>query len=59
MIYVQHLLGIGHFRRALFLAQALAGQGFKVDLVSGGMPVSNLKLIHYTLAPVTTVTQPR
>jgi len=44
MIYVQHLLGIGHFRRALFLAQALAVKGFEVDLVSGGMPVSNAKL---------------
>jgi predicted glycosyltransferase len=44
MIYVQHLLGIGHLRRALFLAHALAEKGFEVDLVSGGMPVSNLKL---------------
>jgi len=43
MIYVQHLLGIGHFRRALFLAQSLAEKNFAVDLVSGGMPVSNLK----------------
>jgi predicted glycosyltransferase len=43
MIYVQHLLGIGHFRRAFFLANALAEKGFVVDLVSGGMPVSNMK----------------
>jgi predicted glycosyltransferase len=49
MIYVQHLLGIGHFRRALFLAQALVEKGFEVDLVSGGMPVSNLKLTNVKL----------
>jgi predicted glycosyltransferase len=39
MIYVQHLLGIGHFRRAALLARALGGAGFEVDLVSGGQPV--------------------
>lgn len=39
MIYVQHLLGVGHFQRALQLAAALEKQGFAVDLVSGGMPL--------------------
>ena len=39
MIYVQHLLGIGHLQRAVFLASALARRGFIIDLVSGGMPV--------------------
>jgi predicted glycosyltransferase len=37
--YVQHLLGIGHLRRALRLAEALAGDGFRVILVSGGTPL--------------------
>jgi predicted glycosyltransferase len=39
MIYVQHLLGIGHLMRARALAEALAGHGFDVHLVTGGMPI--------------------
>ena len=38
--YVQHLLGIGHLRRAAILARALAAGGFDVLLVSGGAPVA-------------------
>jgi predicted glycosyltransferase len=36
--YVQHLLGIGHLRRAATLAGALAASDFDVLLVSGGAP---------------------
>ncbi len=39
MIYVQHLLGIGHLMRARLIAEALADAGFAVHLVSGGMPI--------------------
>ena len=39
MIYVQHLLGIGHLMRARSLAEALADHGFDVHLVTGGMPI--------------------
>ena len=39
MIYVQHLLGIGHLMRARLIAEALADIGFEVTLVSGGMPI--------------------
>lgn len=42
--YVQHLLGIGHLRRAAVLARALAGSGFDVLLVSGGAPIAGLSL---------------
>ncbi len=42
--YVQHLLGIGHLRRAAMLARALAAGGFDVLLVSGGAPVEGLAL---------------
>jgi predicted glycosyltransferase len=38
MIYVQHLLGVGHLQRSLLLATELARQGFAVELVSGGRP---------------------
>lgn len=37
--YVQHLLGIGHLRRAAILARALAADRFDVLLVSGGAPI--------------------
>lgn len=40
LIHVQHLLGIGHLRRAARLAQALAGRGARVMLMSGGVPES-------------------
>ena len=42
--WVQHLLGIGHLRRAATLARGLAQRGFDVLLVSGGAPVPGLDL---------------
>ena len=42
--YVQHLLGIGHLRRAAALARALAAGGLDVLLVSGGAPVEGVVL---------------
>jgi predicted glycosyltransferase len=39
LIYVQHLLGIGHLMRARLIAEALADRGLDVHLVSGGMPI--------------------
>jgi predicted glycosyltransferase len=38
-VYVQHLLGIGHLKRAATLAHALAAEGLEVTLASGGAPV--------------------
>jgi predicted glycosyltransferase len=35
-VYVQHLLGIGHLKRAAVLARALAAQGVATTLASGG-----------------------
>lgn len=40
--YVQHLLGIGHLKRAGVLVAALRKSGFEVTLVSGGMPVRGI-----------------
>jgi predicted glycosyltransferase len=37
--HVQHLLGIGHIRRAAVLTRTLAAAGFDVLLVSGGAPL--------------------
>ncbi|NOT38864.1 MAG: glycosyl transferase [Alphaproteobacteria bacterium] len=36
-IWVQHLLGFGHFARARVVAEALRDDGFAVTLVSGGV----------------------
>lgn len=41
LFYVQHLLGIGHLRRALRIVDALADHGIRVTLVSGGEPLSD------------------
>ena len=40
--YVQHLLGIGHLRRAAAIARALVAAGAHVDFVAGGAPVSGI-----------------
>jgi len=42
--YVQHLLGIGHLKRAATLARALAVEGLQVTLASGGPKVPGLRL---------------
>jgi predicted glycosyltransferase len=43
--YVQHLLGIGHLKRAATLAGALRGAGFDVTLASGGAPVEGIPVL--------------
>ena len=42
LVYVQHLLGVGHLRRAVTLARALAAERLEVTLVSGGFEVPGL-----------------
>ncbi|MBM3548792.1 MAG: glycosyl transferase [Alphaproteobacteria bacterium] len=44
LIHVQHLLGIGHLRRAAALARGLSAAGLDVIVASGGMPVPKLDL---------------
>jgi predicted glycosyltransferase len=41
-VYVQHLLGIGHLRRAAALAQAFGAAGAEVLVLSGGHPVADI-----------------
>jgi predicted glycosyltransferase len=43
--YVQHLLGIGHLKRAATLAKALRAAGFEVTLASGGAPVAGIPVL--------------
>ncbi len=42
LLFVQHLRGIGHLQRAAVIARAMAADGFRVDLVSGGRPVPEI-----------------
>jgi len=44
LFYVQHLLGIGHLRRAAVLVSAMDRAGLEVVLVSGGLPVKGLDI---------------
>jgi len=44
LLYVQHLLGIGHIRRAAVLARAFHRAGLRVVFVTGGLPVKGLGL---------------
>jgi predicted glycosyltransferase len=41
-LYVQHLLGTGHFQRSATLARALAARGLEVVLASGGAAAAQL-----------------
>jgi predicted glycosyltransferase len=42
LFHVQHLLGIGHVKRAAALARALAAGGFETIVLSGGEPVAGI-----------------
>ena len=42
--YVQHLLGIGHLKRAATLAEALRDAGIEVVLASGGVRVPGIRV---------------
>ena len=43
LVYVQHLLGTGHLKRAILVSDAMARAGLDVTLVSGGLPVPGLE----------------
>ena len=42
LLYVQHLLGIGHLHRSLRIVETLVREGIRVTLISGGEPSSSL-----------------
>ena len=42
LIHVQHLMGIGHLRRALSIATAVVRNGMRCTVLSGGMPVPGI-----------------
>jgi predicted glycosyltransferase len=43
LVYVQHLLGSGHLRRAALLSEAMVRAGLDVTMASGGLPVPGLR----------------
>ena len=49
LIYVQHLLGVGHLSRAALVARAVDRAGMSVTLVTGGLPVPDLDIGGATL----------
>jgi predicted glycosyltransferase len=49
--HVQHLLGVGHLKRAATLARALAADGFEVTLASGGLPIDGIGIEVLQLPP--------
>lgn len=53
LIYVQHLLGIGHFQRMHAIAQELTRRNCTVSLINGGLPVeyANQEMI-FQLPPI-------
>ena len=48
--YVQHLLGIGHLKRAATVARALRAEGLEVTLASGGLPVAGIDVLQLPAA---------
>ena len=48
--HVQHLLGIGHLKRAAAITRALRAAGLEVTLASGGLPVDGIEVLQ--LPPV-------
>ena len=48
--HVQHLLGIGHLKRAATLANALRRAGFEVTLASGGAPLAGIPVLQLPAA---------
>lgn len=49
LLYVQHLLGTGHLKRTVLIADELRELGVDVHLVTGGMPVDVINTDHLTV----------
>lgn len=44
LLYVQHLLGVGHLKRCATLAEAMTRSDLEVTLVTGGFPVPGMAI---------------
>ncbi len=52
LFYVQHLLGVGHLRRAEILAAAMAAAGLDVTVAYGGLPFPEVPFKSVRVAPL-------
>jgi predicted glycosyltransferase len=50
LFYVQHLLGIGHLKRAEILAEAMAAVGLDVTVAYGGHPIEEVRFTNVKVA---------
>ncbi len=56
LFHVQHLLGIGHLKRAATLARRMAKAGLDVTVAYGGRPVPEVRFKNATVAPLPAAT---
>lgn len=56
--WVTHLLGVGHFHRAVRIARALRTEGVEVTIVNGGLPLENVRLGDFEIRDIPPVRSP-
>jgi predicted glycosyltransferase len=52
LFYVQHLLGVGHLKRAELLAQAMTSTGLEVIIALGGPPLAEVPFARTQIEPL-------
>jgi predicted glycosyltransferase len=57
LFHVQHLLGVGHLKRAEIIARALTAEGLDVTVAFGGRPTSEVGFagLHVAMLPAATI----
>ena len=58
LFWVTHLLGVGHFHRAVRMARAMNAAGLKVTVVNGGLPLDNVRLGDFDIVDLPPVRSP-
>ncbi|NND50143.1 MAG: glycosyltransferase, partial [Rhizobiales bacterium] len=58
LIWVTHLLGVGHFHRAVRIARGLVAEGATVTIATGGFPLKNVRLGDFDIVQLDPVASP-
>lgn len=58
LFWVTHLLGVGHFHRAVRMARSMRARGLEVTLVNGGFPLDNVRLGDFEIIDLPPVRSP-
>ena len=58
LIWVTHLLGVGHFHRAVRIARGLVAEGASVTIATGGFPLKNVRLGDFEVVQLDPVASP-